>query len=246
MCLCRRCKAFDGGFFSFNAFVDVLGIFRCAAEVVDGGAFAIGDVIAEVPGAGAVEGEVARVEAQLNSTGHVARVVEAVAFLLFVGYGFLVAEFVAVIGVFGGDFAGEVALAIVAAGYDPGGGIFVQGAVDLVLVVDVEGLPLPFFAEFGFEYFPGHVIAPVAVPVRTPGVFGGFEEDAGAVEVGVVVMRGEDPMDGVVEFWQFTVVFEGALVQVVFGDGLEALRLWAGDFARYFSGFVRDAAQVCE
>ena len=105
---------------------------------------------------------------------------------------------------------------------------------------------MPFFAEFGFEYFPGHVIAPVAVPVRTPGVFGGFEEDAGAVEVGVVVMRGEDPMDGVVEFWQFTVVFEGALVEVVFGDGLEALRLGTGDFARYFSGVVGDVAQVCE
>ena len=105
---------------------------------------------------------------------------------------------------------------------------------------------MPFFAEFGFEHFPGHVIAPVAVPVRTPGVFGGFEEDAGAVEVGVVVMRGEDPMDGGVEFWQFAVVFEGALVQVVFCDGLEALRLWPGDFARYFSGFVGDVAQVCE
>ena len=105
---------------------------------------------------------------------------------------------------------------------------------------------MPFFAKFGFEYFPGHVIAPVAVPVRTPGVFGGFEEDAGAVEVGVVVMWGEDPMDGVVEFWQFAVVFEGALVEVVFGDGLEALRLWTGDFARYFSGFVSDAAQVRE
>ena len=125
MCLCRRCKAFGGGFFSFNAFVDVLRIFRCAAEVVDGGAFAVGDVIAEVPGAGAIEGEVARVEAQLHRTGHVARVVEAVAFLLFVGYRSLIAEFVAVIGVFGGDFAREIALAIVAAGYDPGGGVFV-------------------------------------------------------------------------------------------------------------------------
>ena len=103
----------------------MLRIFRCAAEVVDGGAFSVGDIVAEVPGAGAVEGEVARVEAQLNSTGHVARVVEAVAFLLFVGYGALIAEFVAVIGVFGGDFSGEIALAIVAAGYDPGGGVFV-------------------------------------------------------------------------------------------------------------------------
>ena len=224
----------------------MLGIFRRAAEVVDGDAFAVGDIIANMPGAGAVEGEVARVEAQLYSAGHVARVVEAVAFLLFVGDGSLVAEFVAVIGVFGGDFTGEVALAIVAAGYDPGGGVFVQGAVDLVLVVDVEGLPLPFFAKFGFKYFSGHVIAPVAVPVRTPGVFGGFEEDAGAVEVGVVVMRGEYLVDGVVEFWQFSVVFEGALVEVVFGDGLEALRLGAGDFARYFSCFVGDAAQVCE
>ena len=115
----------------------MLGIFRCAAEVVDGGAFSVGDIIADMPGTGAVEGEVARVEAQLYSTGHVARVVEAVAFLLFVGDGSLIAEFVAVISVFGGDFAGEVALAIVAAGYDPGGGVFVQGAVDLVLVVDV-------------------------------------------------------------------------------------------------------------
>ena len=103
----------------------MLRIFRCAAEVVDGGAFAVGDVIAEVPGAGAIEGEVARVEAQLHRTGHVARVVEAVAFLLFVGYRSLIAEFVAVIGVFGGDFAREIALAIVAAGYDPGGGVFV-------------------------------------------------------------------------------------------------------------------------
>ena len=104
---------------------------------MDGGAFAVGHVIAKVPGAGTIEGEVARVEAQLYSTGHVARVGEAVAFLLFVGDGSLIAEFVAVISVFGGDFAGEVALAIVAAGYDPGGGVFVQGAVDLVLVVDV-------------------------------------------------------------------------------------------------------------
>ena len=62
----------------------------------------------------------------------------------------------------------------------------------------------------------------------------------------MVVMRGEDAMDGVVEFWQFTVVFEGVLVEVVFGDGLETLRLWAGDFACYFSGFVSDAAQVCK
>ena len=97
-----------------------------------------------------------------------------------------------------------------------------------------------------FEYFPGHVVAPVAVPVRTPGVFGGFEEDASAVKVGVIVMRGEYLVDGVVEFWQFTVVFEGALVEVVFCNGLEALCLWSGDFARYFSGFVGDAAQVCE
>ena len=115
----------------------MLGIFRCAAEVVDGGAFAVGDIIADMPGAGAVEGEVARVEAQLYSTGHVARVGKAVSFLLFVGDGSLVAEFVAVISVFGGDFAGEVALAIVTTGYDPGGWVFVQGAVDLVLVVDV-------------------------------------------------------------------------------------------------------------
>ncbi len=105
---------------------------------------------------------------------------------------------------------------------------------------------MPFFAKFGFKYFSGHVIAPVAVPVRTPGVFGGFEQDARAVEVGVVVMRGEDAMDGVVEFWQFTVVFEGSLVEVVFGNGLEALRLRASDLACYFSGFVGDAAQVCE
>ena len=96
--------------------------------VVDGGAFAIGYVIAEMPGTGAVEGEVARVEAQLNSTGHVACVVEegqSRSCCSLAGYGFLIAEFVAVIGVFGGDFAGEVALAIVAAGYDPGGGVFV-------------------------------------------------------------------------------------------------------------------------
>lgn len=90
------------------------------------------------------------------------------------------------------------------------------------------------------------MIAPVAVPVRTPGVFGGFEQDASAVEVGVVVMRGEYLVDGVVEFWQFSVVFEGALVEVVFGYGLKALRLWTGDFARYFSRFVGDAAKVCE
>ena len=70
-------------------------------------------------------------------------------------------------------------------------------------------MPLPFFAKFGFKYFPGHVIAPVAVPVRTPWVFGGFEQDAGAVEVGVVVMWGEYLVDGVVEFWQFAVVFKG-------------------------------------
>ena len=213
---------------------------------MDGGAFAVGDIIAKVPGAGAVEGEVARVEAQLYSTGHVACVVEAVAFLLFVGDGSLIAEFVAVIDVFGGDFAREVALAIVTAGYDPGGRVFVQGAVDLVLVVNVEGLPLPFFAKFGFKDFSGHVIAPVAVPVRTPGVFGGFEQDAGAVEVGVVVMWGEDAMDGVVELWQFAVVFEGVLVEVVFYNGLETLRLGTGDLTRYFSCFVGDAAKVRE
>ena len=62
----------------------------------------------------------------------------------------------------------------------------------------------------------------------------------------MVVMRGEYLVDGVVEFWQFTVVFEGALVEVVFCNGLETLRLGTSDFARYFSGFVGDATQVCE
>ena len=59
-------------------------IFGSPAEVVDGGAFAIWHVVANVPGTGAVECKIAWVETELDGTGHVARIFEAVALLLFV------------------------------------------------------------------------------------------------------------------------------------------------------------------
>ena len=154
--------------------------------------------------------------------------------------------FVAVIHFSCDNFTGEIALAIVAAGHEPGGRIFIEGAVDLVVIVNVEGLPLPFFTEFVFEYVCWHVVSPIAVPVGAPGKFGGFEQDACAFEVGMVVARGEYLVYGVIEFGEFAVIFEWLLIQVVFGNGLKALGLWSCDFVGDFSRFVGDAAKICE
>src|SRR5207247_10372 len=111
------------------------GVFGGGDEVVDGGAFVPGDVVAEVPEGVAVEHEVAGVEVGLEGAGQAADVVEAAALQRFGGRGaFEVGAGDGAVGEAAG--LGREVAAEVAAGDDPEAGVFVEGAVDLVEEVD--------------------------------------------------------------------------------------------------------------
>ena len=103
--------------------------------VVQGRPFCAGKVAAEVPQRVAVEAEVAGVEEELPGAGHAPCIFPAAVLPLRSGLSFEVGQGDGALGETG-CFARQVA-AQVAAGDDPGAGVGVQGAVDLVEVAVV-------------------------------------------------------------------------------------------------------------